>query len=207
PAHREPGGPVKAGPSVFTRTLQERRKPRVLAPPPATAGGGWEGVATVHADPEGTPPQPSPAVAGEGTKSSRLPPLPRGQATGRRRPVATMGHDRIPAPGLAPGRPQARRRTGPGGGAQPRRRARPRYPRRAARARRPARGAGAAVAAAGAATAGGRRAAGGGARGEGERTGPVRAQHARRAARPAARAARLARRRRAAGRRHAHLRR
>src|SRR3546814_4256059 len=40
--------------------LQERRKPRAfaLAPPPATAGGGWEGVPTVRADPKDTPPQP-----------------------------------------------------------------------------------------------------------------------------------------------------
>src|SRR5690606_35632308 len=50
--------------------LQERRKPRAfavaVAPPPAKAGGGWEGVATVCPDPKDTPPQPSPAFAGEG---------------------------------------------------------------------------------------------------------------------------------------------
>src|SRR3546814_2123993 len=36
----------------------ERLQPRALAPPPATAGGGREGVVTARADPEGTPPQP-----------------------------------------------------------------------------------------------------------------------------------------------------
>src|SRR3546814_1652318 len=40
--------------------LWERLQPRALdvAPPPAKAGGGWEGVPTVRADPEDTPPQP-----------------------------------------------------------------------------------------------------------------------------------------------------
>src|SRR3546814_11128802 len=52
----------------------------LLAPPPAKAGGGWEGVPTVRADPEDTPPQPSPAFAGEGAKSSRLKPLLQGFA-------------------------------------------------------------------------------------------------------------------------------
>src|SRR5690606_9820394 len=51
-------------------TPWERLRPRALAvaPPPAKAGGGWEGVPTVRADPEDTPPGPSPAFAGEGTK-------------------------------------------------------------------------------------------------------------------------------------------
>src|SRR5690606_7962973 len=31
---------------------------RLWPPPPATAGGGWEGVPTVRTDPQGTPPQP-----------------------------------------------------------------------------------------------------------------------------------------------------
>src|SRR3546814_7983892 len=39
-----------------------------MAPPPATAGGGREGVPTVRADPKDTPPQPSPAFAGEGAE-------------------------------------------------------------------------------------------------------------------------------------------
>ena len=42
---------------------------RAFAPPLATAGGGWEGVASapVNLPPDhATPPQPSPAVAGEG---------------------------------------------------------------------------------------------------------------------------------------------
>src|SRR3546814_7984195 len=53
-------------------SLQERRKPRAfaLAPPPAKAGGGWEGVCTVRGNANGTPPQPSPAFAGEGAKSA-----------------------------------------------------------------------------------------------------------------------------------------
>src|SRR3546814_10618158 len=42
----------------------------LLAPPPATAGGGWEGVPTVRVDPKDTPPQPSPAFAGEGAERS-----------------------------------------------------------------------------------------------------------------------------------------
>src|SRR3546814_3051778 len=41
----------------------------LLAPPPATAGGGWEGVPTVRVDPKDTPPQPSPAFAGEGAEA------------------------------------------------------------------------------------------------------------------------------------------
>src|SRR3546814_3078066 len=40
-----------------------------FAPPPAKAGGGWEGVPTVRADLKDTPPQPSPAFAGEGAGS------------------------------------------------------------------------------------------------------------------------------------------
>src|SRR5690606_4916703 len=53
------------------------RKPRApgSAPPPAAPGGRWEGVVTARADPKDTPPQPSPAFAGEGARSSRLPPL------------------------------------------------------------------------------------------------------------------------------------
>src|SRR3546814_9923396 len=43
--------------------------PLALAPPPAKAGGGWEGVPTVRADPKGTPPRPSPAFAGEGARA------------------------------------------------------------------------------------------------------------------------------------------
>src|SRR3546814_12371668 len=42
------------------------------APSPATTGGDWEGVAMVRADPKGTPPQPSPACAGEGAKARGL---------------------------------------------------------------------------------------------------------------------------------------
>src|SRR5690606_5491971 len=40
-----------------------------LGPSPAEAGGGWEGVSTVRNDPEDTPPQPSPAFAGEGART------------------------------------------------------------------------------------------------------------------------------------------
>src|SRR3546814_16540285 len=46
--------------------------PLALAPPPAKAGGGWEGVPTVRADPKGTPPRPSPAFSGaQGTATGR----------------------------------------------------------------------------------------------------------------------------------------
>jgi YfiH family protein len=41
---------------------------RFLAPPPATAGGGWEGVLSASRAPDATPPHPSPAVAGEGVE-------------------------------------------------------------------------------------------------------------------------------------------
>ncbi|MDR6843102.1 peptidoglycan editing factor PgeF [Pseudoxanthomonas sacheonensis] len=41
---------------------------RVSAPPPAQAGGGWEGVASASLEPDGTPPQPSPAFAEEGAE-------------------------------------------------------------------------------------------------------------------------------------------
>src|SRR3546814_16621124 len=40
-----------------------------FAPPPAKAGGGWEGVPTVHADPKDTPPPPPPAFAWAGTRA------------------------------------------------------------------------------------------------------------------------------------------
>src|SRR3546814_14456927 len=39
-----------------------------MTPPPAKAGGGREGVPTARTDPKRTPPQPSPAFAGEGAK-------------------------------------------------------------------------------------------------------------------------------------------
>src|SRR3546814_1096278 len=50
--------------------LRGRLHPRAfaLAPPPEKTGGGWEGVPAVRADLEDTPPQPSPAFAGEGAK-------------------------------------------------------------------------------------------------------------------------------------------
>src|SRR3546814_9276987 len=67
----------------------------LLAPPPAKAGGGWEGVPTVRADPEDTPPQPSPAFAGEGAKSSRLKPLLQGFA-GSHRVNSRLSIRRVP---------------------------------------------------------------------------------------------------------------
>src|SRR3546814_8599782 len=45
-----------------------RRRTHDMTPPPAKAGGGREGVPTARTDPKGTPPQPSPAFAGEGAK-------------------------------------------------------------------------------------------------------------------------------------------
>lgn len=41
---------------------------RLSAPPPAKAGGGWEGVASESRESNSTPPQPSPAFAGEGAE-------------------------------------------------------------------------------------------------------------------------------------------
>src|SRR3546814_20894364 len=49
----------------------------LLAPPPATAGGGWEGVLTVRVDPKDTTPQPSPALYGEGATARCFPDTPR----------------------------------------------------------------------------------------------------------------------------------
>src|SRR3546814_842395 len=45
-----------------------RRRTHDMTPPPAKAGGGREGVPTARTDPKGTPPQPSPAFAGEGAR-------------------------------------------------------------------------------------------------------------------------------------------
>ena len=42
---------------------------RFSAPPPAKAGGGWEGVASASRAPDATPSQPSPAFAGEGAEA------------------------------------------------------------------------------------------------------------------------------------------
>src|SRR3546814_10060681 len=44
--------------------MQERQKPRALAPLPAKAGGGWEEVLTVRVDP--TTPLPSPPLPSQG---------------------------------------------------------------------------------------------------------------------------------------------
>src|SRR3546814_14770912 len=55
----------------------ERLQPRALAPPPATAGGGREGVVTARADPEGTPPQPLPPASTAGVRSSAREPMVR----------------------------------------------------------------------------------------------------------------------------------
>jgi YfiH family protein len=41
---------------------------RFSAPPPAKAGGGWEGVVSGSRRSDSTPPQPSPAFAGEGAE-------------------------------------------------------------------------------------------------------------------------------------------
>ena len=42
---------------------------RFSAPPPAKAGGGWEGVASASRAPDATPPQPSPTFVGEGAEA------------------------------------------------------------------------------------------------------------------------------------------
>src|SRR5690606_24181840 len=69
---RNPGG---ADDGLFARDLDGNVLCWASAPPPAEAGGGWEGVASDPAQPsgrharaDGTPPQPSPAVAGEGAQ-------------------------------------------------------------------------------------------------------------------------------------------
>src|SRR3546814_12899687 len=48
-----------------------------LAPPPAKAGGGWEGVPTVCDDPNGTPPQPVRPASTAGVRSSAREPVAR----------------------------------------------------------------------------------------------------------------------------------
>src|SRR3546814_1607701 len=55
----------------------ERLQPGALAPPPATAGGGREGVVTARADPEGTPPQPLRPASTAGVRSSAREPMVR----------------------------------------------------------------------------------------------------------------------------------
>src|SRR3546814_1070186 len=66
--------------------LQERLQPRALAlaPPPATAGRGWEGVPTVRGDAQRHPPPTPPCLRRGGSQSSRLPPLLQKQSAGRR---------------------------------------------------------------------------------------------------------------------------
>src|SRR5690606_23395263 len=67
---RNPGG---ADDGMFARDVEGNVLCWAVAPPPAKAGGGWEGVASdqtqfsgSYTGADGTPPQPSPASAGEG---------------------------------------------------------------------------------------------------------------------------------------------
>src|SRR3546814_300613 len=53
--------------------------PLALAPPPAKAGGGWEGVPTVRADPKGTPPRPVRPSGAAAGRSSGCGPMARKQ--------------------------------------------------------------------------------------------------------------------------------
>src|SRR3546814_13704724 len=46
-----------------------------LAPPPAKAGGGWEGVLTARTDPKGTPPQPVRPASTAGVRSLAREPM------------------------------------------------------------------------------------------------------------------------------------
>jgi len=62
-----PGG---ADDGLFARDADGNALCWNLSPPPADAGGGWEGVAPVDVDANGTPPQPSPAFAGEGATAN-----------------------------------------------------------------------------------------------------------------------------------------
>src|SRR5690606_26209825 len=48
-----------------------------LAPPPATAGGGWEGVATVRTDSKDTPPRPVRPASAAGCRSAMREPVAR----------------------------------------------------------------------------------------------------------------------------------
>src|SRR3546814_1008610 len=62
--------------------LRARLQPRALAspPPPAKAGGGWEGVLTVRADLEDPPPQPVRPASTAGVRSSAREPVARKRA-------------------------------------------------------------------------------------------------------------------------------
>src|SRR3546814_5442874 len=51
-----------------------------LAPPPAKAGGGWEGVLTARTDPKGTPPQPVRPASTAGVRSLAREPMVRKRA-------------------------------------------------------------------------------------------------------------------------------
>src|SRR5690606_34218946 len=57
---RRPAAPDGAE-ALTPLSLQELLQPRAFAaaPPPAKAGGSWEGVSTVRIDPKDTPPTPA----------------------------------------------------------------------------------------------------------------------------------------------------
>src|SRR3546814_20100 len=74
--------PEALGGEIFAaRTpAQCRRSAFALAPPPATAGGGWEWVLTVRADPKDTPPQPVRPASTAGVRSLAREPMVRKRA-------------------------------------------------------------------------------------------------------------------------------
>src|SRR3546814_13070573 len=77
-----------------------------LAPPPAKAGGGWEGVVTVRADPTAPLPNPPPTFVGEGAKlAASAAPTGSSGCAGVRAPRKAPLHHRNPPPssGHAPG--------------------------------------------------------------------------------------------------------
>src|SRR3546814_16856055 len=82
----------------------ERLQPRALPPPPATAGGGREGVVTAPADPEGTPPQPLPPASTAAVRSSARDPMLRNPHASPP-PLPTAGACRLPLPNLRPTTP------------------------------------------------------------------------------------------------------
>src|SRR3546814_7957063 len=63
-----------------------------LAPPPAKAGGGWEGVLTARTDPKGTPPQPVRPASTAGVRSLAREPMVRKRAADRKSTRLNSSH-------------------------------------------------------------------------------------------------------------------
>src|SRR3546814_19195046 len=67
---------IRGGGRPDTIAIQRGAGP-MKCPPPAKAGGGWEGVATARADPKGTPPQTVRPAITAGVRSSPREPVAR----------------------------------------------------------------------------------------------------------------------------------